>query len=155
MPSVYLICGFLGVGKTTFSRELADRDSAIRFSLDEIYLELFADGPTHELDLVKMNRVSAVVEKLWTSAVGAGASVVLDLGFWSKMDRDRTRALASSLGAPTRLYWLLCPDDIALQRCINRNGSPGSFLVSPEGFGEMKSRFEPPGDEENAVVIRR
>ena len=50
MATVHLVCGFLGVGKTTFAVALASQLGAVRFSVDELYLKLFADGPTYELD---------------------------------------------------------------------------------------------------------
>jgi predicted kinase len=50
MATVHLICGFLGAGKTTFAKALAEQKSAIRFSIDELYLRLFADGPTYDVD---------------------------------------------------------------------------------------------------------
>jgi hypothetical protein len=148
-----MICGFLGVGKTTFAAKLAERERAVRFSLDELYFRLFADGPTHELDFDAMDRLSRVVETLWTGVVRAGASVVLDLGFWDRRFRDETRALVESLDATPRLYWLTCSDEIAFDRCQRRNGAPGAFLVSPEGYGEMRCRFEPPADEERPTMI--
>jgi hypothetical protein len=50
MTTVHLVCGFLGSGKTTFAEALAKREGAIRFSIDELYLRLFADGPTYDLN---------------------------------------------------------------------------------------------------------
>ena len=153
MPTVHITCGFLGVGKTTFPVELAERERAVRFSLDELYFRLYADGPTHELDFDAMDRLSRVVETLWTSAVRCGASVVLDLGFWDRSFRDETRRLVESLHATPRLYWLTCSDEIALERCQRRNGAPGAFLVSPEGYREMRSRFDAPANEESPTII--
>lgn len=148
-----MICGFLGVGKTTFSVALAEREKAMRFSLDELYFGLFDDKPTHVLDVAAMDRLSKVVDSLWTEAVRVGASVVLDLGFWERSLRAQTREQAESFGASARLYWVRCSDDVALQRCLIRNGSPGAFLISAEGYRDMRSRFEAPIEEEYPIIV--
>ena len=153
MATVHIVCGFLGVGKTTFAVALAERENAIRFSLDELYFSLFEEKPTHVLDPVSMGRLSRVVDTLWMDAVRVGASVVLDLGFWDRAGRAQTRAQAESLGASTRLYWVRCSDEVALERCLARNGSPGAFLISAEGYDEMRSRFEVPVEEEYPIIV--
>lgn len=153
MPTVHLVCGYLGAGKTTFSQALAERESAVRFSLDELYLRLFADGPTYELDAKAMDRLRAVLDELWPRVVKAGASVVLDCGFWRRAWRDQVRDLARMVGATTRLHWLSCSDDVALARCLERNGSTGAFLISAEGFAELKVHFEPPAVDESPEVV--
>lgn len=153
VPTVHLVCGYLGAGKTTFSKALAERESAVVFSLDELYLRLFADGPTYELDMKAMERLRTAIDELWPQVVKAGASVVLDCGFWRRALRDQVRDLARMVGATTRLHWLRCADDVALARCLDRNGSAGAFLISAEGFAELKVHFEPPAAEESPEVV--
>jgi predicted kinase len=153
MTTVHMICGYLGAGKTTFARKVEERERALRFSVDEMYLRLFADGPTYELDSAAMGRLLDVIEDHWTRAAVQGISVVLDLGFWNREFRERTRARAEELGARVRLYFLQCSDDLARERCLSRNGTEGAFLISPEGFEELKARFEAPSDDEKPQVI--
>src|SRR5262245_33302669 len=126
MATVHLVCGFLGAGKTTFARRLAHEQHAVRFSIDEIYLQLLADGPTYTLDQQALDRLLAALHLLWPEIVRAGADVVLDFGFWRRALRDEVRALARSVGAETRLHVLRCPDDVALARCLRRNGTSGA-----------------------------
>jgi predicted kinase len=153
MPTVHLVCGYLGAGKTTFSQALAERESAVLFSLDELYLRLFADGPTYELDSKAMERLRVTLDELWPRVVKAGASVVLDCGFWRRTLRDRARDLARMAGATTRLHWLRCADDVALARCLERNGTAGAFLISPEGFQDLMVHFEPPQADESPEIV--
>jgi predicted kinase len=153
MATVHLVCGFLGSGKTTFAKALASRQSALRFSCDELYLRLFTDGPTYELDSKSLERLLHVLNDLWPQIAGAGVSVVLDFGFWSRSLRDEVRERARAVGAKVQLYWLHCPDDVAMARCLERNGQADSFLISAEGFAELKHRFEAPGADEPCEVI--
>jgi predicted kinase len=48
MATAHLIHGFLGVGKTTFARQLEQRIPAIRFSHDEWMARLYGDDPPVE-----------------------------------------------------------------------------------------------------------
>ena len=43
MPTVHMISGLIGAGKTTFAHELERRHGAVRFSLDEWIMGAF--GP--------------------------------------------------------------------------------------------------------------
>src|SRR5262245_11485598 len=50
-----------------------------------------------------------------------GLDVVLDLGFWSRRQRDEIRATAVALGAGVRLYRLECLEAEAWRRIEQRN----------------------------------
>ena len=152
MTTVHLVCGFLGAGKTTFATALAERVSGVRFSVDEIYLRLFADGPTYEVNGAAMTRLLDALHELWPQVARAGVDVILDFGFWSSALREQVRESARSLGAEPRLYWLQCPDETAVARCLQRNGSPGAFLISEPGYWELKPRFEAPMTEAHEAV---
>lgn len=153
MATVYLIYGFLGSGKTTFSKRLAEERSAIRFSMDEWYLQIFSDGSTHQVDWSYWNRLQQTLHDLWPQIATHGVDVVLDFGFWSREQRDTVRSLARSADVETSLFWIQCQDDTALRRCTTRNGTMDSFLITEEGFQEMKSRFEPLGPNEEFIAI--
>jgi len=153
MARAHLVCGFLGVGKTTFAKRLAEQVGGVRFSVDELYLQLFASGPTYDVDRAALDRLFAALDQLWPQVVRAGTDVVLDFGFWSRERRDHARTLADAQGVQTQLYWLRCPDDVALTRCLTRNGAADAFLFSEQGFYELKPHFQPPDtDEPHALV---
>lgn len=152
---VHLVYGYLGSGKTTFSQELAESTGALRLSVDEWYLRLFTTEPTYEQDHQHGTRVLALLNDLWPALVARGVDVVLDFGFWRRSLRDEVRQRAASLGASTRLYHLDCPDEEALRRCLARNGSPGSFLISEDGFQALKREFEALGPDEACERIVR
>lgn len=152
-PTAHLICGFLGTGKTTFAKQLAAELGAVRFSVDELYLRLFAEGPTYELDAEAMGKLLQTLEQLWPQVLVAGADVVSDFGFWNRKLRDEVREVAVARGAHARLYWVRCPDDIALGRCLQRNGHADAFLISADGFQQLKSHFQPPSPEERAQEV--
>lgn len=155
MVTAHLVYGYLGSGKTTFAKELAESTGALRLSIDEWYLRLFATEPTYEQDRQQGMRVQELLNDLWPALVARGVDVVLDFGFWRRSLRDEVRQRASLLGARTRLYRLDCPDEEALRRCLARNGAPGSFLISQDGFHALKREIEPLApDEPHELVVR-
>lgn len=153
MATVHLVHGFLGAGKTTLARRLALEHAAIRLSVDEWYLKLHTDGPVYEWDPVRGARLLGALNEHWPLLCARGVDVVLDFGFWRRALRDEVRALAASVGAATRLYALRCPDDVARARCIARNGTPGAFLISPEGYDAIKASFEPLAADEAFELV--
>ncbi|MFD2175977.1 AAA family ATPase, partial [Veronia pacifica] len=49
MAKVYFVCGFIGSGKTTYSKILADRQGAFRFSIDEWMIPLYGEHMEREV----------------------------------------------------------------------------------------------------------
>src|SRR5919199_1244804 len=45
-PIVYLICGFIGAGKTTFAKKLEEKTGAVRITKDEWSICLIGNDPT-------------------------------------------------------------------------------------------------------------
>lgn len=43
-PIVYVICGFIGAGKTTFARKLEHETKAIRITKDEWIIKIFVNN---------------------------------------------------------------------------------------------------------------
>lgn len=44
--TVYLICGFIGAGKTTFAKKLEEKTGAVRIVKDEWSISLIGNDPT-------------------------------------------------------------------------------------------------------------
>lgn len=155
MATAHLVCGYLGAGKTTFARPLADRVGAVRISLDEWYLGLFSPGgPTSHLDVEALNRLWRVLDDHWPVLLRRNLDVVLDFGFWTRARRDSARQIAESVGATPAVYWVRCPDEVALARCLARDPeSTTSFIIDPEAFLALQSKFEPLAPEEQYQVV--
>jgi predicted kinase len=99
-------------------------------------------------------RVSGLIEANWTRCLELGLNVVLDFGFWSRPERDRTRALIAQLGGECRLYRLTCPDEIARQRIEGRNEDlDASLFIAPAAYDALKARFEPLGPDERSIEM--
>jgi predicted kinase len=138
-PLAFLVHRYLGVGKTTLARRLEAEHAAIRFTHDEWMLTLYSDDPPEALFAEYAGRVSGLIEATWTRCLELGLNVVLDFGFWSRSERDRTRALIAKLGGECRLYCLTCPDEIARQRIQGRNEDlDPSLFIAPATYDALR-----------------
>jgi predicted kinase len=155
MATAHIIHGYLGSGKSTYARQLASAENAVLISMDDWYLQLFADGaPTAEQDYEALDRLSVVMDEHWPRILRAGASVVLDFGFWTRQSRDGAKSLAEAAGAIAIVYWVRCDDSVALARCEERNRTGSrTFLIDRRAFTALKDRYEQLGADEPARVV--
>ena len=153
-PLAFLLHGYLGVGKTTLARRLETEHAAIRFTHDEWMRALYGNDPPEAFFADYAGRVSRLIEATWTRCLELGLNVVLDFGFWSRSERDRTRALIAQLGGECRLYRLTCLDEIARRRIEGRNEDlDASLFIAPATYDALKARFEPLGSDERSIEM--
>jgi predicted kinase len=150
VATVFAVAGFLGTGKTTFSRELERATGGVRISIDEWTIGLRGDDSA--LDPVLFSRTRNLLIDLWPSIARAGADVILDFGFWRREDRDAARARATEVGAQFRLYWLQCSEETSRTRAFGRREA-GSYLFDEASFDHLRTRFEPLADDEAFEVV--
>lgn len=94
------------------------------------------------------------MDEIWPRCLELGVDVVLDFGFWTRQDRDATRAKISALGAQARLYRLTCSEDEAWQRIEKRNTNlQGSLVIDRNAFEVFKARFQPLDPDEARTEI--
>jgi predicted kinase len=144
VPTAHLIFGYLGVGKTTFAQELAQRVGGVVLSEDEWYLRLYTDGARDHLEPAWSQRLTGVLDDLWPQILNGGIDVVLDFGFWSRERRNATRSRAADLGGEAKLYWVTCDEVVARQRVAHRNNKPGSsFQILGNAYEELRAKYQP------------
>jgi predicted kinase len=154
MATVHLIHGFLGAGKTTFARRLEQSLPASRFTHDVWMARLYGTDPPLEMFPEYFRRVSDQIASVWLRCAEPGCDVVLDLNFWSRRQRDETRARIAEIGADSRLYRFACSDEEAWRRIESRNADlRGSLFISRSTFDALKKRFEPLAPDEERTEI--
>ncbi len=154
MPTLHMIYGFVGAGKTTFAKQLEHSLPAVRFTHDEWMNKLYGENPPLEYFAVYYGRVHGLIWLYAARLLELDQDVILDSGFWSRRSRDDARAKAKALGTETKLYFLDAPEAVMLGRTRKRNEHlQGSLYIDDHAFELFKTRFEPLGEDEEHVVI--
>ena len=114
MAKLILVCGPTGVGKTTYSVSLSKEIGAIRFSIDPWMQTLFSKDMTTLDYSWMMERVSRCYEQIWQVSeqiLAISGSVILELGFTTKAQRDIFSNRARELDINPEIHYLDAPKD--------------------------------------------
>jgi predicted kinase len=147
VPTLFLIGGLPGAGKTTFARELEHRERALRLCADE-WLHLLAHNPA---DSTETDRLRPIIHsQLWELAIRAleiGVNVSIERSFWTRELREEYRLRAQALiGVRVELHVLKAGLEELWARLDERNSNlpEGTFRVTREDLERFWSWFEPP-----------
>lgn len=150
MPTLLLMVGLPGAGKTELARKLERERPALRLTPDEWHVPLFgqdAREPEHDA------RHSLIEQLLWgvaSRALTLGVDVILDYGFWAREEREDYRLRARRLGAASEVVFLDVPPDELLRRLAARNAQPSqaAFQITAEMMRPWMAAFQRPTPDE-------
>jgi len=159
---IYLVCGPIGAGKTTFARKLAAQHKAVCFSEDEwlsrLFVPLAPEGllqqPFQDVATWASSKYALCRAQIWSVAkqiLDAGGGVVLDGAAANQAQRDLIRHKAEARGLDFKLYYLSANANTRRRRILARNkiqGDTYSLEVTPDMFAAMDISFEPPSSDE-------
>lgn len=152
MATLHIIQGFLGAGKSTFSKKLAQENDAIIYNPDEWVEIIF----TKDEFLANWNKCfDETVNILWKNAKNmllSGKDVIFDMGFWDKQSRDNAKEFATKLNVGFKHYYVYAPDDILKERISLRSGEIAERNL--KNFEKLKENFVEPKDDEEVIVIK-
>jgi len=156
MKKIYLICGFIGSGKTTFSKALAQKENAFRFSPDEWMIPLFGEHMERELFDSRLNTLMSLFKKSSEQLLEIDVPVIFDTGFWAKQERIEMRKWAESFNVECETIYLNTPFETCRSRALSRNDSSSeeSFDMTDEMLDLFWGWFEEPAENENVTVVQ-
>ena len=157
MSKVFIMCGKLCSGKSTYANKIKQAQKAVILSTDELMLSLFGQyaGEKHDyyVEKIKEYQYAKSVE-----VAELGINVVLDWGFWTKKEREYAQEYYSSRHVNYEFYYLDV-DPIEWNRRIQKrnqdvlNNESDAYYVD-EGLAEkFESIFEPPTKDEIDVWV--
>lgn len=155
MPTIHVILGPIGSGKSAFAFDLAARYAAPRLILNDWMTTLFSpDRPLDAAPRWYLDRASRCREQIWKLAaelLSVGSDVILELGLLRRSERQPFFARLDAAGHPATIYLLEASRDLRRQRVMFRNfrnGGDPSLEVSPELFEVAADLWEPLNEEE-------
>ena len=155
MPTLHLLHGIVGSGKTMLARRLEQEFRAVRFSPDEWMVALHGTNPPESLFRPQHERIMALIWEHAGRVLRAGSDVVLEGGFWTRASRDEARRRAKEIGVSWRLYALHCPVEEARRRVLARTTAlpPGALEITGPTFDHLLRQVEPLGEDEDHIVV--
>ena len=158
MAKVYLICGKLCSGKSTYAAELRRRNKAVLLSCDEIMLSLFDPYLGDQHDTIAGKTKKYLYEKS-VEILDTGINVILDWGFWRKKERDYAKEFYQSQNIAYEFHYLDINDETWKARLNKRNqdilnGNAQAYFVDDNLAQKFERLFEMPDKDEMDVWVR-
>lgn len=157
MAKVYLICGKLCCGKTTYSQKLCAESDAVLLSVDEMTLTVFGQNCGEKHDEYVLNAKKYLLNKS-LEFVDKNINVVFDWGFWTRKEREFTKEFYKSHCIDFELHYIDISDDVWKTRIEQRNQTvltykTSAYYVDENLLAKFNSIFEIPSEAEIDVVI--
>ena len=144
-PSLLIVCGLPGSGKTTHAKQVEQNLRAIRFCPDEwmeaLAIDLWDSGFRDRIEKLQWELAQEILE--------LGHNVVIEWGTWGRSERDALRCRARALGAGVELHFVDAPIEVLFERIRWRNRESPSITF--EDVVKWAEIFERPSPEEMAL----
>ena len=150
-PKIIIIHGFIGAGKTTFSKALEKETGYLRLNGDEYCMSHFM---SNELEKNWEKCFSKAINNLWEKTaheISLGRSIILDFGFWSYESRQDAREKAQILNADFEHFYISANNQTLKNRIKKRGGAIAQKNL--DNFDEFMKSFEKPKANEIHKII--
>lgn len=152
-PTLYLMLGYPGAGKTTTAKVLHELTGAVHLWADEVRRDKIGEPTyTHEENLKLYEYLNEVAEQVLNS----GQSVIFDTNFNFYRDRKKLRDIAAKTGANTVVVWVQTPKALARERATHDAHTQDTRILGNmpiKTFDRMSSNLEEPHNTETVLHV--
>ncbi len=151
-PTLHLLVGLPGSGKTTLANAIEKLSGAVRLSSDEYRLMLF---PRPTFSQMEHDLLYAILDANVAILLQSGRDVIYDANLNRYQHRAEKYRLSDTYNASVKLWWLTTPDELSRQRRLDDQ----NHVLIPEGdtpeqlFERVSGVFEAPHKDEQPVCI--
>lgn len=151
-PTLFLMFGYPGAGKTTAAKLISQLTGAVRLSSDELRLELFPKPTYTEAEHAAVYKaLDERVEEL----LKEGKSVIYDANLNRYVHRAEKYAISKKTGVRVVLIWVKVPRGFSKERAVIR----GHHHLVPEDetfesmFERVADTLEEPNTDEPVYTL--
>ena len=153
-PTIDLMHGFMGSGKTTLAKKMEKELPAVRFTHDEIMLQRYGRAPDNFQE--KYDEIDCFIKSEAAKCIAEGKSVIMDYGFWTKEKRKAYYEWGKILTPNVVFCVLRCDKAVAKERVLRRTEEGDTQLYIDENCFETRyQKFEPFSEDEGYPVYQR
>lgn len=145
LPTLTIVCGLPGSGKTTAADRIVEATGAARLSPDDWMARLGSSLWEEGL----RERIEQLQWRIGQELLQENVDVVVEWGTWGRAERDRLREGARGLGARVELL-VLDADDEELWRRISARAAEDP-PITREHLAACRAAFEAPTADELAL----
>lgn len=155
VPTLHLLCGKIGAGKSTLAAKLARAPHTVCLAEDTLVAALWPGEIEIMSDYMeRAGRLRRAIAPHVRDLLRHGVSVVLDFQANTVVSRRYLLGLLEGTGARHELHWLDIADATCLQRLRARNAAgTHEFQASDEEFARITSGFQPPAESEGLTIV--
>jgi len=149
-PTLFLMVGLPGSGKTFRARELAEQHGALRLTADDWALSIFGQEDRHQEPGGMRWLLEGRLIALAVDALRLRLSVVLDFGLWSREERSALRWISASVGASCEIVYLPVEREVQWNRIQNRwkHSPEQTFPMAEAELDAWREQFQVPDADE-------
>lgn len=156
-PTLYLMLGYPGSGKTTTARLIRELTGAVHIWEDQKRLET---NPHPVFSQSENDRLHTLLNTQTGELLGQGTHVIYDTSFNRREDRRRMYDIADACGATVKLIWLQTDKETARQRATKDTASQPTRILATvlgdmdqETFNRLSDKLETPEDTEPYIAV--